>query len=85
MNKKQEKIEREKTERSKRRDAETSEAMRKTPRGSEKRMKRERRGAEGSEGMRRAASDSENREMMRGISKKLRKNSEETQKKSEES
>lgn len=49
MNKKQEKIEREKTERSKRRDAETSEAMRRAP------------------------SDSENWEMMRGISKKLRR------------
>lgn len=49
MNKEQEKIEREKTERKKRRDAESSEAMR------------------------RAASDSENREMMRGISKKLRR------------
>lgn len=35
MNKEQEKIEREKTERSKRRDAETSEAMQRTPRGSE--------------------------------------------------
>lgn len=35
--------------------------------------KNKRRGAETSEAMRRAASDSENREMMRGISKKLRR------------
>lgn len=47
--------------------------MRRTPRGSEKRMKRKKRGAETSDAMRRAPSDSENREMMRGISKKLRR------------
>lgn len=76
--------------------------MRRTPRGSEKRMKREKRGAENSgrmqgmstkrkrrektenrekkkrnaetsDAMRRAPSDSEEREMMREISKKLRR------------
>ncbi len=48
VNKKQEKIERQNTERKKRRGAETSEAMRRTPRGYNKRMKREKRGAENS-------------------------------------
>lgn len=48
MNKKQEKIERENTERRKRRDAETSDAMRRTPRGSEIRKEKKKRGAENS-------------------------------------
>ena len=46
----------------KRREAETSEAMRRTPRGYEKRMKREKK-----------RRSEENSEMMRGISKKLRR------------
>ena len=47
--------------------------MRRTPRGSEIRKEKKKRDTETSEAMRRAASDSENREMMRGISKKLRR------------
>ena len=46
MNKKQEKIERQNTERKKRRGAETSDAIRRTPRGSEIRKEKKRRDAE---------------------------------------
>lgn len=47
--------------------------MRRAPRGSEIRKEKKKRDTETSEAMRRAASDSENREMMRIISKKLRR------------
>ncbi len=86
------KIERQKTERRKIRDAESSEAMRRTPRGSEKRMKRKKRGAETSDAMRRATRGSKNSEEEKREKEKRRRepgndagNIEETQKKSEES
>ena len=47
--------------------------MRRAPRGSEIRKEKKKRDTETSEAMRRAASDSEDREMMRIISKKLRR------------